>query len=646
MYIKSFNDIDSIGMIGENMKLNLDFYKSDILYDKFISQDVQKRIIENYINKISPENYFDVLETDNSIETVYSLSYNTKNIISWYPFEKDSKILEIGARLGELTGVLCDKAKKVVSVEFSKSRGEAISVRHRNKENLEVIIGDLKDIKFKDKFDYITMIGILEYAPIVMQTENPYEDLIKYAVNLLNKNGKILIAVDNRIGSKYLVGGKSEHYDEVFGSIEEKNDGTSKLFTKKELEELLDKFKFSNRRFYYPLPDYKFADVIFSDDYLPKNNSKLIYNFIYNENSIIVADEISLIKEFSNNNEFEEHANSFFVELNNNSKDNIIKFVNYNNLRKPVYSLNLRMYENIIEKQAQNKEATVHINSIKNNIKLLKDLGINIDEKVENNILYSKFIDKEQFSNILYDNIINHNFLEFYKNIDEWYKYLCDILSCKGDTSNINKNLIDFEIDESLKNKLNIIKYGFIDFVFENTFYKNKKYILIDQEWYVENIPVQFILYRAINNFYSHNANIVNILRIEEVLARYDLLKFKSIFDKMEVNFQNMVIDKTMLKFYSNQYKYIKNLTEIESIENQICSFDSENNRKVEFKEIKKIYSEKVEHERYITKLENDIENVKKYNVCLENEIASYKDSRIISFILKINKFFKRNKTK
>ena len=105
-------------MIGEFMKLNLNFYKNDLVYDKFITSDVEKNIIENYINKLSPEEYANVFEKDNSIETVYALSDNTKNVIQWYPFKKDCKILEIGARLGELTGTLCDNAKKVVSVEF------------------------------------------------------------------------------------------------------------------------------------------------------------------------------------------------------------------------------------------------------------------------------------------------------------------------------------------------------------------------------------------------------------------------------------------------------------------------------------------------------------------------------------------------
>lgn len=131
------------------MKLNLKFYKEDLLYDKFITTDIEEKIIENYIKKLSPNEYSKVFKEDKSVETVYALSDNTKNILEWYPFKHDCDILEIGARLGEITGTLCDNARKVVSVEFSKKRGEAISIRHKERENLEVIVR--KSAKYKSR---------------------------------------------------------------------------------------------------------------------------------------------------------------------------------------------------------------------------------------------------------------------------------------------------------------------------------------------------------------------------------------------------------------------------------------------------------------------------------------------------------------
>ena len=38
-----------------------------------------------------------------------------ENLINWYPFEKSSSILEIGAGMGALTGLLCQNAEKVIA---------------------------------------------------------------------------------------------------------------------------------------------------------------------------------------------------------------------------------------------------------------------------------------------------------------------------------------------------------------------------------------------------------------------------------------------------------------------------------------------------------------------------------------------------
>lgn len=78
------------------MKLNFDFYKNDIKYNELKREDY---LINNYINIYQENEYEKIFERDNSIEAIYALSEIRKNIISWYPFEKISSILEIGAGL-------------------------------------------------------------------------------------------------------------------------------------------------------------------------------------------------------------------------------------------------------------------------------------------------------------------------------------------------------------------------------------------------------------------------------------------------------------------------------------------------------------------------------------------------------------------
>lgn len=78
------------------MKLNLEFYKNDIKYNELAREEF---IINNYICNYNEKEYEKIFERDNNIDTIYALSDMRRNIISWYPFQNNSTILEIGAGL-------------------------------------------------------------------------------------------------------------------------------------------------------------------------------------------------------------------------------------------------------------------------------------------------------------------------------------------------------------------------------------------------------------------------------------------------------------------------------------------------------------------------------------------------------------------
>ena len=142
------------------MNLNLNYYNKDIIYNRSQEED---KIIEYILNN-TPENYENIIENDSTDEVILALSTIRNNIVCAYDFNPNSNILEIGAHLGEVTGALCQTAKKVVAIESVKRRAEAISKRCVDVENLEIIVGNLKDMPLEEKFDYITLFGILEYA--------------------------------------------------------------------------------------------------------------------------------------------------------------------------------------------------------------------------------------------------------------------------------------------------------------------------------------------------------------------------------------------------------------------------------------------------------------------------------------------------
>ena len=97
-------------------------------YNKDIYGDYEKDI-KNYIEKYKPEQYEKIIEKDTRTNIVNIFSEMRTNIIKWYPFEPNKKILEIGANYGEITQELVKITPEVSSIEFTKEKIECIKKR-------------------------------------------------------------------------------------------------------------------------------------------------------------------------------------------------------------------------------------------------------------------------------------------------------------------------------------------------------------------------------------------------------------------------------------------------------------------------------------------------------------------------------------
>ena len=288
--------------------LNLDFYNGE---DHYSDGDIEDELLE--IVK-SHQNYEEILANDSRWPILYHLSPIRQNIINWYPFKANASCLEIGGGCGAITGALCDSLSEVKVVELSKRRASINFERHKSYDNLEIIVANLNDIKFNQKFDYITLNGVLEYAGSFTKTDEPYKDFLKQIKKYLKPDGKLIVAIENRYGLKYFSGSKEDHtakeFDGITGYV---NNDTVRTFGKTELEKLLDESGYPVQEFYYPHPDYKMPMEIYSSAWLPNMDSLLSQapNFDYDKYELF--NETQAYQGIIENNQFEFFANSFLV---------------------------------------------------------------------------------------------------------------------------------------------------------------------------------------------------------------------------------------------------------------------------------------------------------------------------------------------
>lgn len=278
--------------------------------------------IEDYMLEIAKKHgdieYSHVIEEEKSWPILYHFSHVRENIVNWLPITREQQVLEIGSGCGAITGALSDRAGKVQCVELSKKRSLINAYRHRDRDNIHILLGNFQDIEpnLTETYDWITLIGVFEYSDAYIGTKEPYQEMLLRMKKHLKPGGKIVIAIENRLGLKYWAGCTEDHVGTYFEGIEGYPNTTGvKTFSRKELEEIFEATGNWNVDFYYPYPDYKLPMTIYSDSYLPKTGELSNNRYNYDRERMQLFDETRVYDGLIHNGLFQEFSNSFLVIL-------------------------------------------------------------------------------------------------------------------------------------------------------------------------------------------------------------------------------------------------------------------------------------------------------------------------------------------
>ena len=145
--------------------LDTTYYPGQDLYSDGAIEDEMLAIARD----CAPEEFNSVIRDRESWPILYHFSHIRENILSWLPFTGEENVLEIGSGCGAVTGALCKKAKQVTCIELSKKRSHINAWRHRNCDNLKILMGNFQDVEktLTEKYDYITLIGVLNMEKLI-----------------------------------------------------------------------------------------------------------------------------------------------------------------------------------------------------------------------------------------------------------------------------------------------------------------------------------------------------------------------------------------------------------------------------------------------------------------------------------------------
>lgn len=530
-------------------KFNVEFYNNESSYS-------DGEIIEDTILKVVTENkHYNLEELDNiGWPAFYHLSHLRENILNWFPFKEECRILEIGSGCGAITKLLCEKAEYVASVELTYKRANINFERHKEIENLEIFVGNFENMKFNEQFDYIIVNGVLEYAGGFIDSDKPYEEFLRLLSVHLKDDGEIILAIENRLGLKYFSGAKEDHLGDLFvglnGYVNEKK---VKTFSKVEIKSLIENSGLTVKDFYYPYPDYKFPETVYSDKGFEK--VPLSYDVhSYDTDRYMFFDEIQMQNLLVEENVASTFANSFLIvagknNLETNSIEEIrslnkdILYVKINANRDDFYKIctmiinendKLKVIKHPLTNQA--KEHLKNMNQVyEQSNALQKSISLLPAQMIENDLVFD-FLNLSTVETLLLDKVGNKDAEGFLLILNRFKNII------SSESLQINSYSEEFHQifgSEVFDGQLEFTSFSNIDTLFDNMFYDNEQWTIFDYEWHLNcELPLLFIMWRSIKEFYAKHRYVDLFILETNIYQTFSITpEMINIFYKWEYHF-------------------------------------------------------------------------------------------------------------
>lgn len=454
--------------------INCDAFTGIELVDDWVGEKLSDvaltdNVLENAIYSVNDNDYSNVLANTNSWEVFGNLSTMRTSIIGWYDFKEHSRILEINAGYGAITECLCNRCESIVCVTGNEYRTRLMKKRFEKRDNIKIY--STIDVVDKSAFDYIIIEGIFQAD-------------YSYLKDFIGPETNLLIMADNSNGTRYQAGYPGPDPIDLY------DDGRELCINKEDLADLVRHLGFTNMKFYYPFPDYKLAQEIFTDEYMPHGSIRDRVLFYYVKPGMVNADEYELCDDAIRSNCLANVANSYLVEAAFNDNMSKAKYVALSTDRGAEHG-----FATIIEKTKVIKKA-IDIRAIPN-LRACHDNIMDIASR-GNHIVGHEFINNEIIMPIA----------EGTKAVD--WLYQCAVSSKD-----------DFLC--ALDKLYNCIVPKYVDMIPLNAFVKDKEYYFFDQEFLDEESDKDYVMFRAIRYLYLSYPELDKVVSQSTVISRYNL---------------------------------------------------------------------------------------------------------------------------
>ena len=411
------------------------------------------------------------------------------------------------------------------------------------------------------KYDYIVAIETIE------QLSNPTEFLSE-CYRHLDENGKLFLGCNNRLGVRYFCGERDPYVGRSYDGIEgyrrtgEQKPGIGRCYAKYEIEAMLTKIGVVNYKFYSVFPTLKQPQLIYADGYIPNEQMANRYRPVYDSRNTIILEEEYLCDDLAANGMLHSMANAYLVECVKQNEFMHVQSVSLSMNRVKEYAAKTVVRDDgYVEKSAIYDEGHKHIFEIKDFTEYLKKHGVPVQQVLyKNKSMCTPYIQGK--SALIYlQELAKISKDDFLTEMDKLYQIIMNA------SDFIGEELIDEAVEKfwlgvdernsrgELKIPQSVRKLHYVekcpwDLAPVNAIVQNEKFVFFDQEFCIENTPIEIVVSRLID--------IVCVPELEkycskqELIERYQLQNVKIYLEKFEQNFYEKITQKKVLGAYYN----------------------------------------------------------------------------------------------
>lgn len=433
-------------------------------------------------------------------------------LISWLSFAKGSHVLLLGetAIYGQY---LSEQGCIVKSAELSKD-----------------LLG------CKERFDFI-------FANYVLEKVDSPEEIFLVIKSLLRENGTLYLGMDNRLGLKYLCGEVDPYTGGVFDSIENykyvsRKERQGRCYSRNEIEKILHKNGYISPKFYSVFPCLEAAQLIFSDGYKANEELSIRYTPLYrNPDSVLFREEM-LFAELGKMGVLNQMANSYLIECTLDKHHTPVKGVSVSYDRGEQYACaTIIRNDNLVVKKAVYPQGNEHIKQLSYNMNDLKEHNIPVVEgRLENNAYVMPYLSGKT-GDVYLQELLLRNVDKFIEEVDHFR----DMIMLSSEIIGENEHGI-------------ILKKGYFDMIPLNTIYHKNEFVFLDQEFYLENYPMNAILYRMVNVIYNNDPMREKILPKSFFWERYGMKEDADYLRQYGDVFMDKLRNRVLLQSYNDSH--------------------------------------------------------------------------------------------